>query len=75
MVISLWYCINLFLLILFIIELIHVQITAQGMGNAQLVARYQAKYIVSVTSIGKEKPVISLIVKLTVEVLITATVI
>lgn len=75
MTISLCCCINSFLLILFIIELIHVRITAQGMGSAQLVARYQAKYIVSVTSIGKEKPVISLIVKLTVEVLITATVI
>lgn len=64
----------LFLPILVFTELIPVLIIAQGMESAQLVSPFQAGYIVNVTSIGKEKPVIFLTVKQTVAVQITATV-
>lgn len=45
------------------------------MESAQLATLFQARYIVNVISIGREKPVIFLIVKLTVGALIMATVI
>lgn len=55
--------------------LIPVLTIARGMGSVQLVFPFQAKCIVSVTSIGKAKPVIFRTVKLTVGAQIMATVI
>lgn len=59
----------------FFSELILVLITAQTTESVQPVCPFQAGYTVSVTSIGKEKPVIFRIVKPTVAVQITGTVI
>lgn len=63
-----------YLTYLFFSELTLALITAQNMASAQPVCLYRAGCTVSVTSTGKERPVIFHIVKPTVGVRITATV-